>query len=443
MEKINEAQKISIFPILLINFIGSLGFSIVLPFLVFLVARFSGNSLLFGMMAAVYPFFQLIGAPILGKWSDKYGRRKILLLSQAGTTFAWVLFLIALFIPVVPIVYVDTDFFGIFFISVPFIILLIARALDGITGGNISVANAYIADVSNEKTRKKNFGRMAVSSNLGFIVGPALAGILGATIYQELPPILVAFGISVVAMVLIIWFLPESKACEFTASNEKRGIKKIFGFEMRKCISDKDTVSFKLRDIWSLKHVPFLLFLTFLIFLGFNLFYTSFPIHAAETLKWSIPELGLFFVVLSGMMVIVQGPILGRLSDKVNDSSLIMIGGFVLGLNFLLLLSLNIYLVYIAAILFAVGNGLMWPSFLSFIAKTAGSKYQGSVQGVASSFGSVASIIGLIAGGIFYATFDVKTFLLSAIIIFIAVILSFYLVKIERGSTKTKIFNNL
>ena len=95
---VKENLKISLLPILLVNFIGSLGFSIVLPFLVFLVARFSGNSLLFGLMAAVYPLFQLIGAPIFGRWSDKFGRRKILFLSQAGTTFAWVLFLISLFI---------------------------------------------------------------------------------------------------------------------------------------------------------------------------------------------------------------------------------------------------------------------------------------------------------------------------------------------------------
>jgi MFS family permease len=428
------SQKISLIPILLVNFIGSLGFSIVLPFLVFLVVRFSGNSLLFGIMAAVYPFFQLIGAPILGKWSDRFGRRKILLLSQAGTTLSWFLFLIALFLPVESLIQINSNIFGIFFISIPFIILLFARALDGITGGNISVANAYIADVSTDKTRKRNFGRMAVSSNLGFIVGPALAGILGATIYKELLPIIVALGISVVALILIIWFLPESKKCILPEPNLKKGIKKVFGVEMRECISASDKEKLKLKDIWSIKNIPFLLFLTFLIFLGFNFFYTAFPIHAVVTLQWSIPELGIFFVVLSGIMIIVQGPILSRLSDKVADSKLIMIGGIVLGLNFILLLSLNIIVVYIAAVFFAVGNGLMWPSFLSFLSKTAGSRYQGSVQGFSSSFGSVASIIGLIAGGILYAYFDVQTFLISATIIFIVVGLSIAFVKIEKES---------
>jgi MFS family permease len=425
-------QKISLLPILLVNFIGSLGFSIVLPFLVFIVTRFSGNSLLFGVMAAVYPFFQLIGAPILGKWSDRFGRRKILLLSQTGTTLAWVLFLIALFLPVVPIVTINTQLYGMFFLSAPFILIIIARALDGITGGNISVANAYIADVSTDKTRKKNFGQMAVSSNLGFIVGPALAGILGATIYMELPPILTAFGISLVALILIIWFLPESKPCHPKPVVEKTGIRRIFGFEMKECISEEENHRFTFKDVWRLTHIPFLLFLTFLIFLGFNLFYVSFPIHAAETLKWSIPELGLFFAVLSGLMALVQGPILGRLSDRVSDSTLIILGGIVLGTNFLLLLSLNHLIVYTAAVFFAVGNGLLWPSFLSFLSKTAGSRYQGVVQGFASSFGGIASIIGLIIGGLLYSSYSSQTFLLSAIIIYIVVGFSLILIKIEK-----------
>jgi len=427
-----KGQSITLLPILLVNFIGSLGFSIVLPFLVFLVTRFSGNSLLFGVMAAVYPFFQLIGAPILGRWSDHYGRRKILLISQAGTTFSWVLFIIALLLPVEPLIQVDTNLYGMFFFSVPFILLILARALDGITGGNISVANAYIADVSTKKTRKKNFGRMAVSSNLGFIIGPALAGVLGATVYMELPPVLVAFSISLVAMILIIWFLPESKKCLPDPPIEKTGVRRVFGFELKQCRGEEDNHRFTFKDVMGLSHVPFLLFLTFLIFLGFNLFYVSFPIHAAETLQWSIPQLGLFFAVLSGLMAVVQGPVLGRLSDTVKDSTLIIVGGIVLGTNFLLLLSLNVFVVYLAAVFFAVGNGLLWPSFLSFIADTAGDRYQGAVQGFASSFGGIASIIGLIIGGLLYASIQTQTFLFSAIIIYIVVGFSLLLVRIER-----------
>ncbi|MCZ6595237.1 MAG: MFS transporter, partial [Bacteroidetes bacterium] len=91
--------RVSLFPILLVNFIGTLGYSIILPFLIILVIRFGGDELMYGIMGATYSFFQLIGAPILGNWSDRYGRKKILLLSQAGTFLAWVLFIVALLIP--------------------------------------------------------------------------------------------------------------------------------------------------------------------------------------------------------------------------------------------------------------------------------------------------------------------------------------------------------
>ncbi|HXT83783.1 MAG TPA: MFS transporter, partial [Verrucomicrobiae bacterium] len=196
-------KPFSLFPLLLSNFIGTISFSIVLPFLVFLVIDFGGNSIVYGIVSAIYPAFQLIGAPILGRWSDVYGRKKILLLSNGGTLAGWIIFLIALFLPVWHIISINSTIFGIFIITLPLIILFFARALDGVTGGNISVANAYLADVSTDKNRSKNFGKLSISANLGFIVGPALAGVLGGTIYKEILPVLSAVIISAIAFVVI------------------------------------------------------------------------------------------------------------------------------------------------------------------------------------------------------------------------------------------------
>jgi len=89
-------QRVSIFPILTVDFVGTLGFSIVLPSLVFLVTRFGGNAFVFGLMGATYSFFQLLGAPLLGRWSDRYGRRRILLVSELGTLVSWAVFLTAI-----------------------------------------------------------------------------------------------------------------------------------------------------------------------------------------------------------------------------------------------------------------------------------------------------------------------------------------------------------
>jgi len=124
----------------LTNFIGTLGFSIVLAFLVFLVKDFGGNAIVFGILSATYPAFQLIGAPILGRWSDFYGRKKVLLLSNGGTVTGWIFFLLALFMPVEKLFSFDSALIGTFVITLPLLILFLARAIDGITGGNISVA---------------------------------------------------------------------------------------------------------------------------------------------------------------------------------------------------------------------------------------------------------------------------------------------------------------
>jgi MFS transporter, DHA1 family, tetracycline resistance protein len=158
--------------------------------------KFGGDAIVYGLLAATYPAFQLIGSPILGRWSDIFGRKKVLLLSNIGTSIGWILFLFALFLPAEKTFSINIAFIGTFVVIAPLFILFLARAIDGITGGNISVANAYLSDLSSDESRSKNFGKMAISSNLGFILGPALAGILGGTIFGSIYTIDISLGIS-------------------------------------------------------------------------------------------------------------------------------------------------------------------------------------------------------------------------------------------------------
>src|SRR6478736_8028726 len=426
----NVEKTTRIFPILLVNFMGTLGFSIVLPFLVFLVMKFGGNAIVYGLLAATYPAFQLIGAPVLGRWSDTFGRKKVLLLSNAGTSVGWILFLIALFLPFEKSFSIGIAYVGTVAISVPLLILFLARAIDGITGGNISVANAYLADLSTDATRSKNFGKMAISSNLGFILGPALAGILGGTIYGAILPVLAALVLSLVTLLAIVLLLKESKP----PSNEilvpeETTVRKVFSQECRDCYSTVTTTKPRLRDVFKLEYISFLLVLYFLIFLGFNIFYAAFPTHAVNDLKWSVTQLGIFYAVLSGIMALVQGPVLSFALKRFSEEKLVVIGSIILGINFVLFASNNIVAVSVALILFAVGNGLMWPSFMSILSRRAGSKLQGAVQGVAGSFGGLASIVGLTLGGLLYNSIGGATFLISAGIIMAVFILSFRLLK--------------
>jgi MFS transporter, DHA1 family, tetracycline resistance protein len=236
------------------NFIGTLGFSIVLPFLIFLVMDFGGNAIVYGILAAVYPAFQLIGASILGRWSDIYGRKKVLLVSHGGTLIGWLFFLFALFLPVENLFTVSSTFFGTIVVTLPLLALFFARLIDGITGGNISVANAYLADISTDENRSKNFGKIAISSNLGFIVGLALAGILGATIYQEILPVLAALFLSLLTLIVIGFALKESKPQLVVVTKqipEKESIRKVFAHECKECYKPANPKKLRFQDVSS------------------------------------------------------------------------------------------------------------------------------------------------------------------------------------------------
>lgn len=425
---------------LLVNFIGTLGFTIVVPFLVFLVTRFGGNSVLYGLVAAAYPVFQFIGAPVLGRWSDRYGRKKILLVSQAGTLLSWLIFSLALFLPLIEIAAVDSELLGQFTITLPIVVIVIARALDGLTGGNISVANAYVADISSQEDRTANFGKMGVAANLGMILGPALASVLGSTPLKEALPIFGSALISLIATVLIAVRLPESNPRVARRDCARKDAGQSLGQEARCALyvgQESEEPEPSVQEVLRQPNMFFVLGLYFLILLAFNFFYTAFPIHAATELNWSVTELGIFFAVLSAILVVVEGPLLTRLSKRFSESTLIITGLIILGTNFVLLTSTNPVLVFTAAGLFAVGNGIMWPPIVAVVSKVAEARLQGAVQGLAGSAGSLASVVGLIAGGIAYATLGAATFFISAGLAYLAFVLACRLPSILARTAST------
>lgn len=417
----------SLLPILTVNFIGTLGYSIVLPFLVYLVAEFGGNAFVYGILGATYSIFQFIGAPILGSYSDRFGRRKLLIVSQLGTLLAWLMFLAALLLPNLPLLSVESEWVGQFTLSLPLVVLFAGRVLDGLTGGNISVANAYLVDISTERTRKSNFGKMAASSNLGFIVGPILAGLLGATVLGEIAPTLAAIAISTVGLVVIWAMLPDHTPTRLDQSPcEAEHNRQVLGKEIKDCYEPPSTTS-SFKQVLKIRNMPLMLILYFLIFLAFNIFYTAFPVHAAESLGWEMAQLGAFFAILSAMMVVVQGPLLSVVGDRVAETTLVTLGSIGMVISFLLLQSPHSWLVYLAAGFFALGNGIMWPSFLSILGGLGNRGQQGSIQGISSSSGSLASIAGLTVGGVLYTTIGTTTFIIAGITFTLVCLLSVYL----------------
>ena len=407
----------SLLPVLVVNFVGTLGFSIVLPFLVFLVTKWGGNALIFGLISATYSVFQLIGAPVLGRWSDRFGRKRMLLLSQIGTLVSWLIFLLAFFVPAGVLRAVDSPLLGQFALTLPLVLLFVARAADGLTGGNVSIANAYLADVTEEADRSRNFGRMALSGNLGFVLGPALAGLLGASIYGEVLPVIAAIAISVFATGVIAFGLQDYDPCELAKPPAQKGLRKVYGQEQKDCFRVAGADKKRFGDILRIRRVPQLLAVYFLVMLGFSFFYIGFPVHAVQNLRWDVTRTGIFFAYLSLAMVVIQGPVLAYASGKFSDLALATFGALVLSIGFVSLVRPELWMIYVAATLIAIGNGLMWPSVMALLANAAGEEMQGAVQGVGGSVGAFASILGLIAGGLLFAVMGARIFAVAATII--------------------------
>jgi DHA1 family tetracycline resistance protein-like MFS transporter len=404
-------------PILTVNFVGTLGFSVVMPSLVFVVTRLGGNALMFGSIGAAYSFFQLIGAPILGRWSDRYGRRRILLLCQVGTFASWTIFLIALAIPKVPLATVDSSLLGAFTLTVPLVVLFVARALDGLTDGDVSIANAYLADMTDERHRREYFGKMAASSNLGFVAGPALAGLIGALGLSEVVPVIAALLISGLAIVIVGFGLPEAARVTPSADPQQASVGKVLGRQQKGCFEDRASGALTVAELLALPTMTVVLAVYFLVFLGFNLYYVAFPVYATTKIAWSLSRIGVYFAAMGLLMALAQGPLLKRLSRRWSDRDLVVAGGALLAASFPFFSATSALLIYFGTALLAVGNGLMWPSVLAILSKMTDPRAQGAVQGFASSTGAVASMAGLLLGGVLYQWLGGRVFLLSAALI--------------------------
>ncbi len=426
--KLSTLIPSKIFPILLVNFIGILGYSIVVPILIFIVTDFGGNGFIYGILGAMYPFFQFIGAPILGNLSDKIGRKKVLVISQLGTFIAWLLFLLAFLLPETELWAQNTELTGSYAMTLPLILIFVARIFDGFTGGNVSVANAYLSDISTDEDRNANFGKMGASTSLGFVLGPAVAGLLASTMLGEVLPLLLAALISLIAIFVINTRLQENDPCIVdTSTLELKSFRRFFQVEHKDCYTEGQEVygekRITWRTIWKLPGIPLLYAVYFLTFLAFSLFYAGLPIYANTLLGWSATDLGLFLAYSSVVMICSQGPLLSFLTKAVSNELLIVLGSLLLALGFFLLSSASLWLIYLANTVFSIGNGIMWPSFLALLAKTGNKRNQGAIQGYGNSMGSMASMLGLVLGGLLFESISTQVFALGAFIFLVITLL--------------------
>lgn len=429
------------FPILLVNFMGILGYSVVIPILIFVVTEYGGNGFVYGIVGATYPFFQFLGAPRLGRLSDRIGRKSVLIITQLGSFMAWSLFLISFAVPRWVLWEQDTPLTGAYTLTLPLVFLLLARTIDGFTGGNISVANAYMADISTEETRSRNFGLIGASTSLGFIVGPAMSGVLAGGPLGEKLPLLVSAFMALFTAFIIYWQLKETVPSAWDPRKIPfRGFRQVFQVEQKDCRSGEPEQGGRLKrsEIMRINGIPALFAIYFLSFFSFSLYYVSMPVYASRILEWDAVKLGLFLAYFSTLMVLVQGPLLNFLNTRINRRNLVLFGAVTTATGFSLLTLGGVPSLYLGVSVMALGNGLMWPSFLGILGGKGDVKIQGSIQGHGASMGSIASMTGLLAGGILFELWKTNVFFISGAMYGLIYLIAYRFCKVESAGLRQK-----
>src|SRR5262245_19844863 len=391
-------------------FIDLVGFGIVIPVLPFYAEGtvFNATPRTVGFLFASYSIMQLIFSPILGRLSDKYGRRPVLFLSIIGTGIG---FLILGFAATVWM-------------------LFAGRILDGITGGNISTAQAYIADITTKENRAKGMGLIGAAFGLGFIFGPAIGGILNR--WGIHVPFFFAAGLCFANALLLYFTLPETVTRDHPARQSAAGGRS-FG---------------QLLEALKQPKLAFVLIVYFLFVVAFSIMTTSFSLYTMFRFGYDAQHTGYLFAYVGLIAVVIQGGLIGRLVKRFGELPLILFGALCFAISLFAVPFVGPAAGGLAGLLigggvFSMGNSLATPALTSLASKSVGPAEQGVVLGVTQSVASLARAVGpflaavLINSSVAYMGADgiphymsdrslFVTFWTGAAIMFVAVALAFY-----------------
>lgn len=400
-------------------FIDLVGFGIVIPVLPFYAegTKFNATPRMVGLLFASYSVMQLIFSPILGGLSDKYGRRPVLLVSIIGTGIG---FLIIGFAETLPM-------------------LFLGRILDGITGGNISTAQAYIADITTKENRATGMGLIGAAFGAGFVFGPAIGGILSR--WGIYVPFLFAAGLCFANAILLYFRLPETVTAQRPPENRAargRGFSQLF-----KAIKEPS--------------LAFVLTIYFLFIVSFSIMTSSFSFYTMFRFGYDAQHTGLLFAYVGIIAIVIQGGLIGRLVKRFGELPLIIVGALCFAISLFAVPFVGPAAGGLAGLLigggvFSMGNSLATPALLGLASKNAPPDQQGSILGVTQSVASLARALGpslqalLIASPMAHIGADGQphfmsdkslfvTFWTGAAIMMLAFFLAFYFSRIKTGQS--------
>ena len=340
--------------IFLTLFVNLVGFGIIIPLLPFYAQTFGASPLVIGLLFASFSLSQLVASPVLGDLSDRWGRRPVLIFSLLGTVVSFAMLAVA------------NSLF----------MLFAARIVDGLSGGNITTARAYIADITTEENRAKAFGLLGAAFGLGFIVGPGLGAAFSHISYTA--PIWAAAVITVVATALAFFWLPE------TVHRAHAG-----GRSPWRAILDS----------WQLPHLRALFTIDFVYWAAFAVYQTTFALFGARRFGFDAAHTGYLLSAFGFLGVVVQGGMVGPVVKAIGERRTLAVGLVCAAFGWggsALTHSLPVFVAMLVP--GAIGIGLCNATLSSLISKSAPPREQGRVQGAAGALESLGRTLGPVWG---------------------------------------------
>lgn len=410
-----KSKRVALFIIFAIVFIDMVGFGILIPLLPYYgqtftpaikaIATFFGlhtapEGLVIAILFSVYSLMQFLFSPIWGRLSDRMGRRPVLLFNLLGSVVAYILFGLA----------------G------SLLVLFLSRVLQGIFGAKIATAQAYIADITDVDNRAKGMGMVGAALGLGFVFGPAIAGVLisleplvmkfhwAATLLQgniyALPGYFAA-AISLVNLILVYFALPETVT---VADHHQTAQRRLSLMAFRKALEAPNLAQ--------------LLLIIFLVTIAFSGMESTFALWGNAALGITEKTNSYLFAYIGVLIAIVQGGLIGMLARKFGERHLVISGIALMAFGlFMIPLSPSIGILMLVLIPLALGNGFNTPSINSLISQTGGASDYGGVLGISRSAASMGRIIGPLLGGFVYDALGIQfPFYIGAVIMLVALL---------------------
>ena len=392
------------YALFLVVFSNLLGFGIIIPLLPYYAEHFGANPNEVTLLMASYSLMQLIFSPILGRISDIYGRKKILVLCLIGSAISYFL------------LYFATNF----------ALVLFARSVAGLFGSTTAIANAYVTETTSSANRSKGMGLIGAAFGLGLVFGPVIGGYFGGGDINNIDyktPFFFAFVVAIISCLLAYFILIEPK---------KRN---------KQFISINFLDSFKdLIDLFKIPALLFLIILSFLITFSFAGFETTFALWTERAMNWASRQTGYAFTFTALLVAIIQGVFIGKLTKKFGELKLLITSCFLMlvGLFFITLSAQNLFYLTIALGILGISVGLGNPSLNSLLSKNLNKGIIGASFGVVQSVGSLARILSPLAmGNLFYFFGKNSPYNFGAFLMFISLLIFFYYFFILKKSIKT------